>query len=80
MFVCTTEVSKLYTEALTNTTVVREGNAAHDRAAVHFRLFSAQRGTTDNSNSFPFFRAFEKTVGQSLVCLAATDGVNLQFK
>lgn len=64
MFVFTTEVSKLDTEALTHTTVGGEGNAAHDRAPVHFSLFSAQLGTTDSSNSFPFFRAFDKTMAQ----------------
>lgn len=60
MFAFITEVSKLYTEALTNTPAVRECNDAHDREAVNFSLFSAQLGTTDKSNSLPFFRAFEK--------------------
>lgn len=70
MFVFTTEISKLYTEAQTNTTVVRECNAAHDREALHFGIFSSQLGifssqlgTTDNSNSFPFFQGFWKNNG-----------------
>jgi len=80
MFVFTTEVSKLYTEALTNPTAVWERNAAHVRAAVQFSLFSAQLGTTDNSNALPFVRAFETTMALFLECLAATDQVDLQFE